>query len=157
MLTRTLITPVIAIVAIISTAAFSGETVSNSTRQDLVAAMKSEAFAYLKYTMYAEQARKNGNETLAGILDHVATDEFEKHFKEHAKLYGLIKSDHENLVNAMSAEFTEATQMYQEMAKRAESAGDTATAKHFSDLARDELEHRDIFKAAISVPKHSSQ
>ena len=118
---------------------------------------ESEAFAYLKYTLFAEQARKNGNETLAGILDHVAADEFEKHFKEHAKLYGLVKGDHENLVNAMSAEFTEATQLYGDMAKRAEAAGDAAAAKHFNELARDELDHRDIFKAAISVPKRGGE
>jgi rubrerythrin len=95
--------------------------------------MKNEAFSYVKYTMYAEQARKNGNETLAGVLEHTAADEYEKHFKEHAKLYGLLKSDHENLVNAMSTEFVESTQMYQDMAKRAEAAGDASVAKHFAD------------------------
>jgi len=112
--------------------------------------MKSEAFAYLKYTLFAEQARKNGNETLAGVLEHTAADEYEKHFKEHAKLYGLSKSDHENLVNAMSAEFVESTQMYQDMAKRAEAAGDANVAKHCSELARDEVDHRDAFKGTLS-------
>lgn len=95
--------------------------------------------------MFAEQARKNGNETLGGILEHTAEDEYEKHFKEHSKLYGLLKSDHENLVNAMSAEFVESTQMYQDMAKRAEAAGDADVARHFSDLARDEP-----FKGALT-------
>ena len=153
---KILIASAFALAAAASAAALGGETLSNSTRQDLLAAMKSEAFAYLKYTLFAEQARKNGNETLAGILDHVAADEFDKHFKEHAKLYGLVKGDHENLVNAMSAEFTEATQLYGDMAKRAEAAGDAAAAKHFNELARDEMDHRDIFKAAISVPKRGS-
>ena len=147
---KSLIVPILAVASSISAAAFAGETLSNSTRQDLLTAMKSEALAYLKYTMFAEQARKNGNETLAGVLEHTAADEYEKHFKEHAKLYGLLKSDHENLVNAMSAEFVESTQMYQEMAKRAEAAGDVNAAKHFSDLARDEIDHRDAFKGVIS-------
>jgi rubrerythrin len=149
-LRRILIVPVLTIVSSISTAALCGETLSSSTRQDLLAAMKNEAFSYLKYTMFAEQARKNGNPTLAGILEHTAQDEYEKHFKEHAKLYGLVKSDHENLVNAMSAEFVESTQMYQDMAKRAEAAGDASAAKHFTDLARDEIDHRDAFKGVIS-------
>ena len=147
---KALIIPVLTIACSISTAALCGETLSNSTRQDLLSAMKNEAFAYLKYQLFAEQAHKNGNETLAGILEHTAADEYEKHFKEHAKLYGLLKSDHENLVNAMSAEFVESTQMYQDMAKRAEAAGDAAAAKHFSDLARDEIDHRDAFKEALS-------
>lgn len=147
---KILILPVLAIASSISTAALCGETLSNSTRQDLLVAMKSEAFAYLKYTLFAEQARKNGNETLAGVLEHTAADEYEKHFKEHAKLYGLSKSDHENLVNAMSAEFVESTQMYQDMAKRAEAAGDANVAKHCSELARDEVDHRDAFKGTLS-------
>jgi len=149
-LRKILIVPVLTLVSSISTAALCGETLSNSTRQDLLAAMKNEAFSYVKYTIYAEQARKNGNETLAGVLEHTAADEYEKHFKEHARLYGLLKSDHENLVNAMSTEFVESTQMYQDMAKRAEAAGDASVAKHFADLARDELDHRDAFKGALS-------
>jgi rubrerythrin len=147
---KTLIIPAIVAAAAICTVAIGGETLSNSTRQDLLTAMKNEGFAHLKYTLFAEQARKNGNDVLAGILEHTAEDEFEKHFKTHAKLYGLLKSDYENLLNAMSAEFVESTQMYQEMAKRAEAAGDADAAKHFADFARDEMEHRDIFKAAIS-------
>ncbi len=146
---KTLIVPAVAAVALLSTAAMGDETVSNSTRQDLLTAMKNEAFAHLKYTMFAEQARKNGNEVLAGILEHTAEDEFEKHFKAHAKFYGLMRSDYQNLINAMSAEFVEATQMYQDMAKRAEAAGDAEAAKHFAEFARDEMDHRDIFKGAI--------
>jgi len=55
---RTLIISAIAAAATISTVALSGEPMANSTRQDILAAMKSEAFAYLKYTLFAEQARK---------------------------------------------------------------------------------------------------
>lgn len=146
---KALIISAIAAAAAICTVAIGGETMSNSTRQDLLTAMKNEGFAHLKYTLFAEQARKNGNDVLAGILEHTAEDEFEKHFKTHAKLYGLLKSDYENLLNAMSAEFVKSTQMYQEMSKRAEAAGDAEAAKHFAEFARDELEHRDIFKAAI--------
>ena len=147
---KTLIIPVVALATSLTAAALGEETLSNSTRQDLLAAMKSEAFAYMKYTMFAEQARKNGNETLASILEHTAADELEKHFKAHAKLYGLLKTDHENLVNAMSAEFVESNQMYLQMATRAEAAGDVVAAKHFSDLAHDEIDHRDAFKGALT-------
>ena len=147
---KILIISALTIASSISTAALCGETLSSSTRQDLLAAMKNEAFSYLKYKLFAEQARKNGNETLAGVLEHTTADEYEKHFKEHAKLYGLVKSDHENLVNAMSAEFVESTQMYQDMAKKAEAAGDATVAKHFSELARDEIDRRDAFKGVLS-------
>ena len=147
---KVLIVPVLAIASAISTAMLAVEPLSNSTRQDLLAAMKNDAFAYLKYKKLAGQARKTGNQTLAGILEHIATDEHEKHFEEHAKLYGLLKIDPENVVNAKSAELVESIQMYQDMAKRAETAGDASVAKHFSDLARDEVDHRDALKWALS-------
>jgi hypothetical protein len=72
-------------------------------------------------------------------LEHTTADEYEKHFKEHAKLYGLVKSDHENLVNAMSAEFVESR-----------GSGRRHRAKHFSELARDEIDRRDAFKGVLS-------
>ena len=42
----------------ISTAALGGESLSNSTQQDRLAAMKNEAFSSLKYKMLSEQARR---------------------------------------------------------------------------------------------------
>ena len=110
--------------------------------------MKNEAFSALKYKLLAEQARKTGNLPLAGILEHFATDEHEKHFKEHAKLYGLVKIDHVSLVNAKSAEYAESIKTYEDMAKRADTAGDANAAKHFSNSARDEVDHRDALKWA---------
>ena len=147
---KILIISALTIASSISTAALCAETLSNSTRQDLLTAMKNDAFAYLKYKKLAGEARKTGNQTLAGILEHIATDQHEKHFNEHAKLYGLLKIDHENVVNAKSAEFVESIQIYQDMAKRAETAGDASVAKYFSDLARDEVDHRDALKWALS-------
>jgi rubrerythrin len=136
----------------ISAVALGGETVSNATRQDMLTAMKAEAFAYAKYKLYSEQARKNGNEALAALFERTAADEFDKHFKEQAKYIGLVKSDHMNLVDAMSGEYVEYTQMYLDMAKRAEAAGDASSARYFTEIAADESNHRDAFKAALATP-----
>ena len=145
---KILIVSALTIASSISTAALGGESLSNSTQQDLLAAMKNEAFSSLKYKMLSEQARKSGNLPLAGVLEHMATDEHEKLFKEHAKLYGLVKIDKESIVNAKSAEYAESIQTYEDMAKRAHAAGDANAAKHFSDSAQDEVDHRDALKWA---------
>ena len=151
-----LIISAVTIAAAISTVALSGETISNATRQDMLAAMKGEAFAYLKYTLYAEQARKNGNEALAGLFEQTAADEFDKHFKEQAKYMGLVKSDHMNLVDAMSGEYVESTQTYLDMAKRAEAAGNAEAAQLFTKTARNDADHREAFKAALAKPRRGS-
>ena len=66
---------VLALAAVISTAAISAETMSSGTRKDLMTAMKDEAFSHLRYKLFAEQARKNGNSALAQLFEKVAEDE----------------------------------------------------------------------------------
>lgn len=134
----------------VSTFALSGETAAKSTRQDLLDAMKGEAFAYLKYTMYAEQARKNGKPELAALFERTAAVEYDEHFKEHAEYFGLMKSDADNVRDAIAGEDYETTKMYPDMAKRAKAAGDERAAEHFSEVGRDETDHRDAYKAELA-------
>ena len=136
--------------AAISTVATAGEPMSTSTRRDLLVAMRDEAFSHLRYKLFAEQARANGNTVLAGMFEKIARDEFNKHFMEQVKLLGLVKSDKENLATAISDEYLETAKMYTDMAKRAEEAGDTKVAQHFSVAAADELEHQKAFRGLIS-------
>ena len=123
---------------------------SGPTRQDLLVAMKDEAFSHLRYKLFAEQARKNGNAPLADLFDKIAGAELDKHFREQAQMAGLVKSDKENLAAAISDEYLETMKMYTDMAKRAEAAGDGAIAQHFSTAATDEGEHHKAFKAMLT-------
>ena len=75
---------------------------------------------------------------------------YDKHFKEQAQIFGLVKSDKENLTAAISDEYLETMKMYTDMAKRAEAAGDSAIAQHFATAATDEGEHHKAFKAILS-------
>ncbi len=137
---------VLALAAVISTAAISAETMSSGTRKDLMTAMKDEAFSHLRYKLFAEQARKNGNSALAQLFEKVAEDELSKHFKGQAQLLGVVKTDTENLATAISDEYLETMKMYVDMAKRAEEAGDAKIAQHFKAIAADEAEHQRLFK-----------
>jgi rubrerythrin len=145
-----LVIPVLILAVALSTAAIGAATISSSTRQDLLAAMKDEAFSYLRYKMFAGKARENGNAALAEMFDKIADAEFNKHFKEQAELLGLIKSDKENLTAAISDEYLEAMKTYMDMSKRAEAAGEAAAARHFSTAAEDEGEHHKAFKAMLA-------
>jgi len=130
--------------------------VHESSRKDLEDAMKGEAFAYLKYLAFAEQARKDGHPDIAEQFEKTAKVEREEHFAQHAKLAELSRSDAENLADAVKGENYEATTMYSDMAKRAKAAGDRDVAEHFKEVAGDEAKHRDQFKSELAKLERKS-
>jgi rubrerythrin len=123
--------------------------VSAKTAEDLSSAMHGEAFAFAKYTLYAEQARKNGNEELAKLFDETAKTERLEHFAEEAKLAGLVGSDEANLREAIKGETWEFDHMYPDFASQAKQAGDAAAAARFEEIREDEGRHRDAFQSAL--------
>lgn len=129
---------------------YAAGSLHESTKKDLMTAMQGEAFATLKYTAYADAARARGDAQLAQLFENTAKVERDEHFAEHAKLYGLVGSDADNLRNAIKGENYETTEMYPAMARRADAAGDKEVAQHFREVGADEAKHRDAFKAALA-------
>jgi rubrerythrin len=125
-------------------------TLDQKTLDNLSTAMHGEAFAYVKYSLYAEHARKSGNQKLADLFDETARTERFEHFAEEAQLAGLVGSDGDNLKDAIQGESYEIDTMYLEFAQKARIAGDTAAAARFEEIRRDEMSHRDAFKAALT-------
>jgi rubrerythrin len=125
-------------------------TLDRKTLDDLSTAMHGEAFAYAKYLLYAEHARKNGNKELADLFEKTANTERFEHFAEEAELAGLVGSDADNLRDAIKGESYEIDTMYLEFAGRATVAGDAAAAARFEEIRHDEMGHRDAFKRALA-------
>ena len=126
-------------------------TFTKQTMDNLSTAMHGEAFAYAKYSLYAEHARKNGNKEIADLFEKAAKMERFQHFAEEAQLAGLVRSDAENLRDAMKGESYEVDTMYFEFAQQATKDGDKAAADRFEEVRRDEMKHRDAFKAALAA------
>ena len=128
-----------------------GETdpVTSATRDHLKTAMQGEAFAAAKYQLYGEHARKSGNNELADLFEHTAKIERFEHLQEEADLARLVGDDAANLEDAIAGESYEINTMYREFAEQARSAGDAAAASLFEEIRRDEMGHRDAFKAAL--------
>jgi rubrerythrin len=126
------------------------EALSKATAEDLSTAMHGEAFAYAKYMLYAEHARQNGNEPLANLFENTAKTERFEHFAEEAKLAGLVRSDAENVKEAMQGESYEVETMYREFAEKAAAAGDQSAAELFSEIRGDEMKHRDAYKNQLA-------
>lgn len=125
--------------------------VSAKTAENLSNAMHGEAFAYAKYTLYAEQARQHGNEELANLFEETAKTERLEHFAEEAKLVGLVGSDEENLRDSIKGETWEYDHMYPDFANQANAAGDAAAAARFREIREDEGRHRDAFQKALGA------
>jgi rubrerythrin len=125
-------------------------TLNKKTKDNLSTAMHGEAFAYVKYLLYAEHARRGGNLELADLFEKTAKTERFEHFAEEAELAGLIGSDTDNLKDAIGGEAYEVDTMYLEFAKDAKVAGDAAAAARFEEIRHDEMGHRDAFKIALA-------
>jgi rubrerythrin len=123
------------------------------TIDSLSTAMHGEAFAYLKYLLYAEHARKHGNKELAELFETTAKVERFEHFAEEAELAGLVGSDADNLHDAIKGESYEVETMYLEFAQMAKIAGNIAAADRFEEIRNDEMGHRDTFKIALAKLK----
>ena len=119
------------------------------TAENLSTAMHGEAFAYAKYLLYAEHARKSGNKGLADLFERTAKTERLEHLAEEAELAGLVRSDAENLKDSIAGESYEVDTMYRQFAEQARAVGDTAAADRFEEIRRDEMKHRDTFKAEL--------
>jgi|SRR5579872_6104443 len=120
------------------------------TAENLSSAMHGEAFAFAKYMLYAEHARKSGNEPLADLFARSAHSERFEHFAEEAKLAGLVGSDEDNLRDAIRGESWEFNHMYPDFAGKAKQVGDVAAQNRFLEILADEGRHRDAFQAALN-------
>lgn len=120
------------------------------TVENLSASMHGEAFAYAKYLLFAEHARKDGNTELADLFEKTAAVEHLEHMREQANLAGIIHSDVDNLKDAIKGENHETETMYPGFAHQAQAAGDHGVAKLFEEIANDEAKHRDAFRHALT-------
>ena len=134
-----------------------GKTMNPQTQQNLSTAMHGEAFAYVKYMLYAQEARRTGNTQLADLLEKTAKTERFEHFAEEAKLASVVGTNSANLEDAIKGESYETETMYREFAEQAEKAGDHAAAQRFEEIRQEEAKHRDAFIAELAKVKNKDQ
>ena len=119
------------------------------TEQNVKAALMGESVARNKYTYYADQARKEGNQEIAALFDRMAGNE-----SVHAKIWfttlnGAIKGNLENLKDAAAGEFGEWSDMYPQFAAVAREEGFEQLAVMFEKVAEIEKNHEKQFMEAM--------
>ncbi len=123
----------------------------SKTEENLKQAFAGESQARNKYTYYANQARKDGYEQIAGIFEETAVNE-----QEHAKLWFRLLTDGDthdtakNLLDAAEGESYEWTDMYKHFAKDAREEGFETIALLFEKVAAIEKEHEARYRRLLS-------
>ena len=116
-------------------------------REALKTAMLGEALASAKYKLFAEHARRAGNNELADIMAKTANLEY-GHFLRWAALYRLVGTDVQNVRTAAQDEADGDAKLYARLASEAEARGEKTLAEHFNEVKVQEEKHRNEFENA---------
>ena len=76
----------------------------SATKEDILTALRTEAFTYARSMLFAAAARKNGRTEIADLFEATARTELEEHFATLADLAGIVGDDADNLRAAIEAE-----------------------------------------------------
>ena len=123
--------------------------IRSATREDLLTAMHSEAFAYASYMLYAATARAEGRKEIADLFETTAQAELHGHFARLAQEAGLVGGDAANLRAAIEAESYAIEVMYPSFAEHAAAAGDAGAAAAFTSARDDDVGHLESFREAL--------
>ena len=119
------------------------------TEANLAAAFAGEAQARNRYTFYANRARAEGYEQIAGIFEETAANE-----QAHAKIWlGLldgIGNTEANLRNAAEGENYEWVEMYRQMAIDARAEGFDEIASKFELVGEIEKTHEERYRRLLA-------
>ena len=112
----------------------------SKTLQNLKKAFEGESQAYMKYSFYAKQAKKDGLPIVKDVFEETMKNE-----KEHAKIWFKkikeLDSTATNLFDAMKGELYESTEMYIQFAEEAREEGYEEIAQLFEEVADIEDSH----------------
>jgi len=113
-------------------------------KKSLEEAFAGESMAHMKYTIFAEQAEKEGKKNIARLFKAIAYAEF-VHAKNHARNLGYIKSTSENLKTAIEGETFEVEDMYPAYLQLARHFGEKGAENSFHFAIEAEKIHAKMY------------
>ncbi len=121
----------------------------SATREDILTALRSEAFAYARSMLFAAAARRNGSAETADLFEATARTKLEEHFAILADLAGIVGDDADNLRAAIEAESFEVEVMYPTFAEHAARAADAPAAETFAEIRRHGIDNLEALREAL--------
>ena len=121
----------------------------SKTIENLKTAFANESAAMVRYEIFAEKAKQNGDEEISQVFRTTARNE-----KAHAQIwlgliYGGIPEAADALEKAMHGENYEWTDMYDGFAKTADEEGFHELAQRFRLVAAVEKHHEERYRALL--------
>lgn len=123
--------------------------IRSATHEDLLTAMRAEAFAYATYMLFAARAREDGRPDVAELFETVAQADLHRHFAGLAHEAGLVRGPAEDLRSAIEEISYAIEIMYPSFAEHAAAAGDAGAADAFTAARADDLAHLESFREAL--------
>lgn len=120
----------------------------SQTEKNLWTAFAGESQARNKYTFFAQVAKKEGYEQMAGIFTETAEHEVQ-HAKRIFRFLNGIGDTKKNLEVAKEGENYEWTEMYRDFEKIAREEGFDEIAEFFHEVAEVEEEHEKRFQKLL--------
>ena len=124
---------------------------STQTYTNVMTALRSEAFASLRYQDYAEIAQNAGYVSTSKQLTDSGQAKLTQQFAPGATLIGLVGLDQDNLKTAIAQAQQVSTVDYPAYASAASAAGDAAAATLFAKLAADVNTRLTTLQSALDV------
>lgn len=109
-------------------------------RNEIISAMKNEAYARCRYEVFAEVAQEQGLIYFAKVLKETADNEL-SHFREFMRILGLVGSVNDNIKDAIADELNESSEIYPKLSEYAMADGELDTARIFDRIAKIEKRH----------------
>ncbi len=118
------------------------------TKENLKEAFAGESQANRKYNFFAEKADESGNKQIARLFRAAAEAET-VHARNHLKVLGEIKSDKDNLNEAINGEHYEFTSMYPGFIEKAKNENKKEAVGSFNLANKVEQIHHKLFQSAL--------
>jgi rubrerythrin len=120
------------------------------TRENLLKAMRNEAFAYARYMLFARRALLDGNAQVADLFERAAEHEFLEPFAELTELLELGGTEAQNLRDAIEGSTYVGRRGYRAFARQAELAGETRVAERLNELVARARRRLSAFRIALA-------
>jgi carbamate kinase len=119
------------------------------TRDNILTAMRGEAYAHARYRVFAKAAHDSSDRDLEEMFEGIAAVELREHFAELAELVQLVGADADNIQCAIHDESDEVEVTYRLFADQARADGEDEVAARFDEIREDELAHLKTLETAL--------
>lgn len=117
----------------------------SQTEKNLYKTFAGECRARVKYNLFAEEAREEGNRWIGSVFDETAINEYAHAREVYKRFLDNVGSIYENLMSSAMGETDEYKYIYKEFEETAKKEGFNEIAEFYKELREVEEAHKERF------------